>query len=167
MRWEQLIADLQLQAELIGDDERDAIAEDLRDEEWAKTSWLDLVAGRVVLDVHECGLVQGDFEFLDSPVIVLSGPREIQLIQVQAVRALVRSDVDARDPLSLVQQSWRAVLRDLRDDQAEVRVVLIGGGIIAGQIASVGADFFSFRLPQGDVRVIPLASVIQLSAQRY
>ena len=59
MRWERLFEDLEAQAADLELDERDALVDELRDGDWAETSWRQLLGGRVVMAVRGAERIEG------------------------------------------------------------------------------------------------------------
>ena len=59
MRWERLFEDLEARAADLELDERDALVDELRDGDWAQTSWRQLLGGHVVLAVRGADRVEG------------------------------------------------------------------------------------------------------------
>ena len=49
MRWERLLEDLEARAGDLELEERDALVDELRDGDWGRTSWRQLLGGRVVV----------------------------------------------------------------------------------------------------------------------
>ncbi len=72
MRWDRLFADLEGQAADLELEERDALVSELREGEWAETSWRDLVGGHVVLEVVGLGRVEGEARLVNETVVHLA-----------------------------------------------------------------------------------------------
>lgn len=152
MRWERLFADLEAQgddAELL---ERDALVEDLREEEVAGRSWRDGVGSRVQLDVLGAGRLEGRVLLVTEQLVRLAAGRLDHVVAGHAVTALI-GDGGPTPPSTAVAQrlGWGAVLRAARDDGSVVRLVRTTGQALTGTVEAVGADAVVLR--SGDRRV--------------
>lgn len=140
MRWDRLFADLESAALDEHADERDALAEDLRDEQWAALSWTDLLGDPDVrLLVAGLGEIAGPVIGVGDVVLIARADRRIVVLP-EAVKAVSGTDgrALAAEPLS---RTRRQLARALCDAQAEVRVVRCDGSSVEGVLAAAGADF--------------------------
>lgn len=139
MRWDRLFADLEGQAAEIEREERDALADELRDGDWADTSWRDLLGGTVVLDVLGAGPVEGVVALVNERIVQLDRDRVVAARAVVGVRsAQRRADEPGRVAASL---GWGQVFRALRDAGEPVAVRLVDGTTRDGMVGVVGRDF--------------------------
>ncbi|GAA2078493.1 hypothetical protein IDH50_01325 [Aeromicrobium tamlense] len=140
MRWDRLFADLEGAAIDEHADERDALAEDLRDEQWAALAWTDLLGGADVrLDVVGLGEIGGRVTGVGDVVLVQDETSRIVVLP-EAIAAVVGHDGRAA-AAPTVSRTRRQVARAVRDAGVEVRVVRRDGRTIEGPIVEVGADF--------------------------
>jgi hypothetical protein len=140
MRWERLFAHLEGVAADAHAEERDALADDLRDEQWARLSWTDLLGGADVrLDVVGLGDVRGRVVGVGDVLLVEDAGRRLVVLP-EAVTAVVGADGRAA-PAAPTARTRRQVARALRDAGVEVRVVRRDGRAVEGTIAAAGADF--------------------------
>lgn len=143
MRWDRLLAEIEASQVDEAALERDALASELVDEEWAGARARDLIWGEVALEVRGAGWVEGQvIRSADAFVIVGDGPREVVVARDAVLgwrggsgRAPEPSGIDAR-------LGWSQLLRALRDDGEEVRVWRVDGAQLAGRIETVTQDAF-------------------------
>lgn len=160
MRWDRLFAELESAALDEYADERDALAEDLRDEQWGSLSWADLLGDPDVrLDVAGLGEVRGRVAGAGD-VIVVDEPSRRVLVLPEAVLAVTGSDGRAA-AVPGVSRTRRQLARALRDDGASVRIARRDGVTVDGRIVAVGADFV--QLAVGERRVsLPWTAIAAL-----
>lgn len=140
MRWDRLFADLEGAAIDEHADERDALAEDLRDEQWASLAWTDLLGEeRVRLDVVGLGEIGGRVVGAGDVVLVEDMGRRTVVLP-EAIAAVVGVDGRAA-AVPRLARTRHQIARALRDAGAEVRVVRRDGTAVEGIIVAVGADF--------------------------
>lgn len=140
MRWDRLFADLEGAAIDEHADERDALAEDLRDEQWAALSWTDLLGGPDVrLDVAGLGELPGRVVGVGD-VVLVEGDGCRTIVLPEAIAGVVGDDgrAVAAPPVS---RTRRQVARAVREAGVQVRVVRRDGRAVEGTIAEVGSDF--------------------------
>ncbi|GAA3514085.1 hypothetical protein GCM10022234_06150 [Aeromicrobium panaciterrae] len=166
MRWDRLFSELEAQAGDLEMQERDALVEELRDGEWAETSWRSLIGGHVVLDVMGLGRVEGRVQLVNDRVVQLAGPRGGHVVDVGAVTA-VRSTERRADETSVVTAAlgWGHVFRALRADGEQIRLVTRSGSAMDGTVDVVGADFVRLREESGRDQVVPFAAVAVVSGR--
>jgi hypothetical protein len=166
MRWERLFNELEAQAGDLEMQERDSLVEELRDGEWADTSWRSLLGGHVVLDVAGLGRVEGDAMLVNQHVIQLRGEQIEHVIGTSAVSAVISAERRADEP-SVVSAAlgWGHVFRALRVEGEPVRVRTIAGSIVDGTIDVVGADFVRVREESGRDQTLPFAAVAVVSGR--
>lgn len=163
MRWERLFAEL----EATGSDdallERDALVAELRDEEWGRTGWRDLLAGTVDLDVEGVGRLVGEVGFATEHLVQVRAAGRENLVATAAVLS-VSTTTQRAVPAGTVARrlGWSHVLRALRDDGDDVQLVRRDGAVLRGQVVDVPADAVALR--SGDrVVLVPLAVLASLS----
>lgn len=139
MRWDRLFADLEGAAIDEHADERDALAEDLRDEQWSVLTWTDLLGGDVRLDVVGLGEIGGRVTGVGDVVLVQDETSRIVVLP-EAIAAVIGRDGRAAAAPS-ISRTRRQVARAVRDAGVEVRVVRRDGRIVEGPIVEVGSDF--------------------------
>jgi len=117
-------------------DERDAMADDLRDEAWAERSWAESLAGEVVLGVLGVGDVRGRVSAVaDDFVALVCGEDEVLV----ARRAVLTASGDRGAP-GRIRHGWAAMLRAARDDGELVRVTRLDGVTVQGRVTAVARD---------------------------
>lgn len=167
MRWDRLFAELEAQAE---DDllaERDALVADLRDAEWAETSWRSLLGGSVELEVKGVGRVAGAVRLVNDDLVHLVTPVMDHLVACTAVTAVLASDHRADEPGRVASRlGWRQVLRRARDDGDEGRFTSLDGSLREGAIDVVGLDFVRVLPASGRGVVVPTAELAAVSFRR-
>ena len=87
MRWDRLFADLEGQAADLELEDRDALVSELREGEWAETSWRDLAGGHVVLEVVGLGRVEGEARLVNEAVVHLASERVEHVVASSAVQS--------------------------------------------------------------------------------
>lgn len=166
MRWERLFSELEAQAGDLEMQERDALVEELRDGEWAETSWRSLLGGQVVLEVTGLGRIEGAVRLVNAHVIQLTGQRVEHVVDVSAVIAVLASERRADEPSAVVAAlGWGHVFRSLRADSEPVRLHTRSGSSIDGMIDVVGADFVRVREESGRDQTVPFAAVAVVSGR--
>ncbi len=166
MRWDRLFADLEGQAADLELEERDALVRELRDGEWAETSWRDLVGGEVVLEVAGLGRVRGEVRLVNEHVIHLASDRAEHLVNGPAVVEVVSSERRADPATSVTSRlGWGHVLRAARDDDDWVSVTRTDGQVVDGSVCAVGRDFVRLA-GTARTRDVPIAAIaaVTLSA---
>jgi len=160
MRWDRLFAELESATLDELADERDALAEDLRDEQWASLSWRDLLGDpHVRLDVAGLGEVGGRVVGAGDVIVVEDAGRRVVVLP-EAVLAVSGSDGRAASVPAL-SRTRRQLARALRDEAGPVRVVRTDGTAVDGRVVAVGADFV--QLAVGERRVsLPWESIAAL-----
>jgi hypothetical protein len=166
VRWERLFAELEAQGEDLEREERDVLAEELREGYWARTSWRDLLGGQVSLEVRGAGRVEGVVVLVNEDLLQLSASSADHVVATTAVTT-VHSSERRGDAPSHVEAAWGwvPVLRALRDSGEEVRVRLVDGGVRDGTIDVVGRDFVRLRSAAGLEQVVPVAGIAVVSAR--
>lgn len=139
MRWDRLFTELEAQAGDLEMQERDALVAELRDGEWADTSWRSLLGGEVVLEVAGFGRVAGQVVLVNHQIIQVRSERSEHVISTGAVVAVMSTERRS-DPPNVVSASlgWGHVFRALRADAEPVRVRTINGSTIDGEIDVIG-----------------------------
>ena len=161
MRWDRLFAELESAALDELADERDALAEDLRDEQWASLSWTDLLgAPDVRLTVAGLGEVAGRVVRVGDVIEVAESGRRI-LVLPEAVLGVLSDDGRAA-PVTVRSRERRQLARALRDAAETVRVTRRDGTTVEGPITAVGSDFV--QLAVGAQRVsLPWTAIAALT----
>jgi len=167
MRWERLFNELEAQTGDLELQERDALVEELRDGEWADTSWRAFLGGAVVLDVLGLGRVTGEVVLVNDQVIQLRSERAEHIVSTAAVVAVISSERRC-DPPSVVSAAlgWGHAFRALRTEAEPVRVCTMTGLTIDGTVDVVGADFVRVREESGRDQTLPYAAVAVVSGRR-
>ena len=164
MRWDRLFADLEGQAADLELEERDALVSELRDGEWAETSWRDLVGGHVVLEVDGLGRVEGESRLVNETVIHLASERVEHVVATSAVLEIVASERRAPAPTTVTSRlGWGHVLRAARDDGDRIRLTRTDGVSVDGTVDVVGHDFVMARSGTGRTRRVPFAAIAALT----
>lgn len=164
MRWDRLFADLEGQAADLELQERDALVAELRDGEWAETSWRDLAGGHVVLDVDGLGRVEGEARLVNETVVHLVSSRVEHVVAASAVLEVVTSERRAAAPTTVTSRlGWGHVLRAVRDDRDRARLTRTDGASIDGTIDVVGRDFVMVTSGTGRTRRVPFAAIAALT----
>lgn len=166
MRWERLFAEIEAQAFDVELQERDALVDELRDGEWAETSWRELLGGEIVLEVRGHGRIEGVVVLVNDQLIQLRGRREDHVVNGSAVVAIISAERRA-DDVSAVSGAlgWGHVFRALRDIDDVVRVWRIDGSTVEGDVAVVGRDFVRMREESGRDQVLPFHSIAVVSGR--
>ncbi len=166
MRWERLFNELEAQSGDLEMEERDALVDELRDGEWAETSWRSLLGGKVIVDVLGAGRIAGECVLINEHVLQLRSGRAEHVISSQAVVAVISSERRA-GPSSTVSAAlgWRHVLRTLRDAAESVRLHAIDGSTYDGTVDVVGADFVRVRGESGRSQTVTLTAVAMVSGR--
>ncbi len=167
MRWERLFSELEAQAEDLEIQQRDALVDELRDGEWADTTWRSLLGGAVVLDVIGIGQVEGEAVLVNERIVQVHADRVDHVISSRAIAA-IRSSERRADPPTAVSSAlgWGHVFRALRDEGEPVRMSTFTGSTIDGEIDVVGADFVRVREESGRDQTLPFAAVAVVSGRR-
>lgn len=166
VRWDRLFDDLEAQAGDVERDERDALVDELRDGEWAETSWRHLLGGRVVVEVLGGGRVEGVVTLVNDHVLQIAGDRTDHIVAAEAVtvvHAAERRAVDAGRVGSSL--GWGHVFRTLRDTAETVSLRLLDGSAREGTIDVVGADFVRVTTPAGRSQDIVWAAIVMVSGR--
>jgi len=164
VRWDRLFAELEGQAADLEIEERDALVHELRDGEWADTSWRDLVGGHVVLEVVGLGRLEGEAQLVTESVIHLAaGPVE-HVVAGTAVLEVVVAERRADPATSVTSRlGWGHVLRAARDDRDRVRLTRSDGLSFDGEVDVVGGDFVRLATSAGRTRTVLFAAIAALT----
>ncbi|KAA1400203.1 hypothetical protein [Aeromicrobium ginsengisoli] len=166
MRWERLFEDLEAQARDLELDERDALVDELRDGDWAETSWRDLLGGRVVLAVRGADRVEGEVTLVNQRLVHLRGDAMDHVVNVAAVVAVHETERRA-DTSTAVGEAlgWGHVFRALREAGEEIRVRLVDGTVRDGSVVVAGRDFVRLRAGSGRDQVLPFDAIAVVSGR--
>lgn len=149
MRWERLFEELELQGSDEAHLEHQALADDLRDGEWATTAWRSLLGGAPTLEIEGVGPVTMEVLAVSDDVLV----GEDRVVAVSAIHG-VTGGTRANAP-KVLTHSWRVLLRDLiEEDGPRVRIVQRNAQVTVGDVVALGADFVRV-----DRRIIPIESI--------
>jgi hypothetical protein len=152
VRWDRLFADLEAQADELEREERDAFVAELRDGDWTKTRWRELLGGRVTLEVVGGGRVEGVVTLVNEQVLQLAGGRVDHVVSARAVTVVHATERRADDVGRVAAAlGWGHVFRALRDAGEQIVVRLTDGSSREGNVEVVGADFVRLRT-SGDRR---------------
>lgn len=142
VRWDRLFDELEAQAAEIERAERDAFVDELRDGDWAQTSWRDLLGGAVVLEVQGGGRIEGEVALVNERIVQVRGDRVDHVVATAAVMVVHaaerRADAPGRVGAAL---GWGRVLRALRDAAEPIAIRLLDGRVHQGTVEVVGKDF--------------------------
>lgn len=166
VRWDRLFDELEAQSDELEREERDALVDEMRDGDWAETRWLDLLGGRVTLELIGGGRVDGVVTLVNEQVLQLAGDRTDHVVSAGAVvvvhAAERRADVSGRVAAAL---GWGHVFRALRDEGEDVVVRLIDGSTREGVVTAVGGDFVRVVTPSGAAQDVVWAAIVMVSAR--
>lgn len=166
MRWDRLFQELEAQASDIERAERDALVDDLRDGQWAETSWRDLLGGAVSLEVRGAGRVEGDVVMVNRHVVQVRGQHLDHVVAVDAVLVVHAAERLADDPGTVgAALGWGHVLRALRDTAEPVTIRLVDGSVRHGTIDVVGQDFVGVVADSGRRQDVVWAAIAVVSGQ--
>ena len=166
MRWDRLFDDLEAQADEVEREERDALADELRDGEWAETRWRDLLGGRVVIELLGGTRLDGTVTLVNAQLLQLSGHRSDHVVSTDAVAVVHaaerRADASGRVAAAL---GWGHVFRALRDEGEDVVVRLVDGSMREGGVVAVGHDFVRLVTPSGVTQDVVCAAIAMVSGR--
>lgn len=166
MRWEKLFAELEAQADDLELDERDLLVDELRDGDWAETSWHSLLGGQVVLDVMGAGRVEGQAVLVNERLVQLRGDRVDHVVAHHAVLTIL-STQERSAALTRVTAAlgWGHVFRALRGAGETIGLRLVDGTSRDGSVDVVGKDFVRLRSESGREIAVPFAAVAVVSGR--
>ena len=166
MRWERLFADLEAQAVDLELDERDALVDELRDGDWAQTSWRHLLGGRVVLSVRGTDRIEGDVTLVNDRLVHLRADRLDHVVSAAAVTSIHSAERRADDSTAVGEAlGWGHVFRALREAGEEIRLRLIDGAVVDGSVVVAGRDFVRLRAASGRDQVVPFDAIAVVSGR--
>lgn len=166
MRWERLFVDLEGQATDLQLDERDALVDELRDGDWAQTSWRQLLGGHVVLAVRGAERVEGSVTLVNDRLVHLRGDAMDHVVSTTAVLAVQSSERRADAPTAVGDAlGWGHVFRALREAGEEIRVRLVDGSVRDGSVTVAGRDFVRLRAGSGRDQVVPFEAIAVVSGR--
>ena len=164
MRWDRLFADLEGQAADLELEERDALVNELRDGEWAETSWRDLLGGHVVLQVAGLGRVEGEARLVNEQVVHLASERAEHVVAGAAVLEVIAGERRARAPTAVTSRlGWGHLLRAARDDGDRTILTRIDGTMVDGTVDVVGRDFVTVKTSAARTRTVPFVSLAAMT----
>lgn len=166
MRWERLFADIEQQ---VADEdllERDALVADLVAEEHARTSWRDRLGERARLRVQGAGVVEGQVLGARPALLHLRTAGSDVLVATDAVLT-VQGPGRRREPDTSVTQrlGWASAWRVLRDESADVVVVLVDGSRASGTVVRVGEDHVELVAENGAVELVTYRGIATVTAR--
>lgn len=141
MRWDRLLAEIEASLHDEAALERDALAADLVDEEWSGARARELIWGEVALEVHGFGWIEGRvLRSAEDFVVLAEGPREV-VVARHAVLGWRGGGGRAPEPQGVrARLGWAQLLRAVRDDGDDVRVVRTDGSQVTGIVDAVARD---------------------------
>lgn len=164
MRWNRLFADLEGQAADLELEERDALVSELRDGEWAETSWRDLLGGHVVLQVAGLGRVEGEVRLVNEQVVHLASERAEHVVAGGAVLEVIAGERRASSPTVVTSRlGWGHLLRAAKDDGDRTMLTRTDGTTVDGTVDVIGRDFVTVRTGTGRTRTVPFGSLAALT----
>ncbi len=141
MRWDRLLAEIEASALDEAALERDALAAELVDEEWSGARARDLVWGEVALDVRGVGWVEGRVIRSAEEFVVLAEEAREVVVARGAVLGWRGGSGRAPELRGLsARLGWSQLLRALRDDGEDVRLVRVDGAQLTGTVDVVTQD---------------------------
>lgn len=165
MRWDRLFAELEAGADDEALLERESLVAELRDEEWARTPWRELLGGQVEVEVAGAGRLEGTVGLVNERLARIDAGN---LEHVVALAAVLGVRTDARAPvLTSVDRrlGWPHVLRALRGEGDEVRLVRTDGAVVRGRVEQV-VDGGVLVRSAGRVLLLPLQALAVVSVPR-
>lgn len=164
MRWDRLFADLEAQAADLELDERDALVDELRDGDWAQTSWRDLLGGRVSLALCNGDRLEGTVTHVNADIIQLNGETVGHVVSTAAVVGVLASERRADAPTAVTEAlGWRHVFRAVRDAGDPIGVRLVDGTSREAHVVAAGRDFVRLEVGSGRDQVVPYAAIVTVS----
>ena len=166
VRWDRLFDDLEAQAADLERDERDALVDELRDGDWADTSWRDLLGGQISLEVMGVGVVTGEAVLVNEQIVQVVGDRIDHVVAVRAVLA-VHATQRRADEVGQVAAAlgWGHVFRAIRDAGHPVVVRSVDGSSREGTIDVVGRDFVRVVVASGRSQDVVWSSIAAVSGR--
>lgn len=162
VRWERLWDDLSGLADDHEKLEREELAGQVRDEQWADTSWEQLLTAATEIEVAGAGRLSGRVDAIGTHMFgVTTQPREY-LVSLAAVRSLNTAAGHSRQPPVC---RHRQVLREWARSMDEVQLIDVEGYRRRGMIRRVGKDFLLVDTPPGTLAV-PLSGLAAISRSR-
>lgn len=140
MRWDRLFDEIEQQAIDVAAVERDALAEDLAAETWRQTSWLDLAAGFIELEVQGAGQIRGEVQSVAELLELNDGTR---IIWVNPQRVL-SATIAGRRRTEFAKGNWRTQLTTAFGSR--VRVWTFAGVSYEGLLVNLGGDFLQIAI---------------------
>ncbi len=164
MRWDRLFAELEGQADDLELEERDALVTELRDGEWAETSWRDLLGGHVVLQVAGLGRVEGEARLVNECVVHLTSERAEHVVAGAAVLEVIAGERRAPAPTAVTSRlGWGHLLRAARDDGDRTLFTRTDGTTVDGAVDVVGRDFVTVTTGAGRARTVPFVALAAMT----
>ena len=164
MRWDRLFAELEGQADDLELEERDALVAELRDGEWAETSWRDLLGGYVVMQVAGLGRVEGEAHLVNEQVVHLTSERAEHVVASAAVLEVIAGERRAPTPTAVTSRlGWGHLLRAARDDGDRTLFTRTDGTTVDGTVDVVGRDFVTVTTGAGRTRTVPFVALAALT----
>jgi hypothetical protein len=166
MRWDRLFEDLEAQAADLELDERDALVDELRDGDWAQTSWRQLLGGHVVLAVRGADRIEGDVTLVNDRLVHLRGATLDHVVNAAAVMGVHSSErrADASTPVGEAL-GWGHVFRALREAGEEIRLRLVDGTVRDGAVLVAGRDFVRLKAGSEHDQVVPFDAIAVVSGR--
>ncbi len=163
MRWDRLFDDLEASAQEAVREERDALADDLRDELLAERSWTESLNGEVLVSVQGAGDVRGVVAGVAEHFVHLLAAHEDVLVARSAVMGLSGG---GRGAARRGRAGWGSVFRAARDDGDPIRLLRRDGQQIEGEVRAVVADAVVVRTPSKRELTIPWSAIALVRRRR-
>ena len=143
MRWDRLFAELEDSTADAKATERDALAAELHDANWAKVGWLELLGGEVTCEVQGYGRIQSPVRYVGELIIFgQSGPWTA--VNPSAVLAVCGPDGRVA-PAPKMRRTRAQFARMLRAQDAQIRITRTDSVEVVGTVEAVGEDFIQLR----------------------
>lgn len=167
MRWDRLFAELEAGSEDEAVLERELLVPELADEQWAATTWVDLLDGAVALEISGGLRLEGEVRGVGERLVRLETTQHDVLVDVGHVVGVVGGRRrERRSPGIGGRLGWRQAFRSLRDDRDEVEVWRVGHEPVRGVVELAGQDFVQVRTPSGRSCCVPFRAVSAVRVPR-
>lgn len=158
VRWERLLGDLSGLADDHEKLEREELAGQVRDEQWADTSWRQLLIAARRIEIAGTGQLSGYVSAIGTDMFGFVTQAREYLVSLASVRAVHAGAYRQQPPPC----RHRQVLRHWARSLDQVQLVDVEGHRRDGVIHRVGKDFVLLDMPTGSLAV-PLPGLATIS----